>query len=356
MSFDVIVIGAGPAGSVCSRHLARKGFSVLLVDKAQFPRPKICGDCLTPRSYNLWEEEDLLRPFESLPHYAITDFFISAGTNPPLRVPLSGNDRPHRAVSRTLMDDWLLREAEKSGVVVHENSRILEINGPACIVTDQGEFKARVLIGADGRNSWVARSAGLPVGKALCRRVAWQSRAPAATIEKGVHMKFFDQGYLGTVRHNEQEANVCIVLNQPCKATPQEIASRYLGIAASLAWKSVTPLSRMPGEVAREQTLLIGDAARIIEPFTGEGTYMAMRSGQLAGHCTAKAFEGRSLYSLAPVYMEKHRELYRKMAFHNQLTRWLALHPKTAQATVKILQHQPRLLELLVYSNLYQKN
>jgi 2-polyprenyl-6-methoxyphenol hydroxylase-like FAD-dependent oxidoreductase len=48
MSYDVIIIGAGPAGSLCARHLSRQGHSVLLLDKAQFPRPKICGDCLTP--------------------------------------------------------------------------------------------------------------------------------------------------------------------------------------------------------------------------------------------------------------------------------------------------------------------
>jgi menaquinone-9 beta-reductase len=356
MSFDVIVVGAGPAGSVCSRHLARQGLSVLLIDKAQFPRPKICGDCLTPRCWTIWQEEDLLPFFQNLPHYPITNFLLSQGQQHPLRVTLPSEYKQHRAISRTVMDDWLLKEAQAAGVQVHQSTRIQEMTGPTSVLTDRGEFHAQVLIGADGRNSWVARSSGIPPGKALCRRVAWQSRCPALTIEEGVHMKFFDQGYLGTVRHNNLEANVCVVLNQPCRITPQEIAARYLGIDSALAWKSVTPLSRQAGPVAKGRTLLIGDAARIIEPFTGEGTYMAMKSGQLAAQCVSHALKENRLSDLASDYSRKHRDLYQQMPFHNRLTRWMAWHPKLAQVIVRLLQKKPELVEQLVYSNLYQSS
>ncbi|MDZ4789276.1 MAG: NAD(P)/FAD-dependent oxidoreductase [Blastochloris sp.] len=353
MVVDVIIVGAGPAGSICARHLAQHGHSVALLDKAQFPRQKICGDCLTPRSWNLWQEEELLHGFEQLPHYVIQNFFLSSGTDSMLSVKLSSKNKGHRAVSRTDMDDWLLKEAAASGVHIRQGVRINEISGTHTVVTNEETFESRVLVGADGRNSTIARNLGLSPNKALCRRVAWQTRAPVATIAQGVHMKFFSQGYLGCVPLNEKEANVCVVINQPSSLTPQGVVARYLDIHSPLIWKSVSPLSRKPGKVAINQGLLIGDAARIIEPFTGEGTYMAMRSGQLAAQCISQALKNNTLNQLANNYTRAHHKLYQKMPFHNRLSRWLALNPKVAQFIVSFLKHNPSLLKKLVESNLY---
>ncbi|NJK93507.1 MAG: FAD-dependent oxidoreductase, partial [Blastochloris sp.] len=176
MRHDVIIVGAGPAGSLCARHLARQGFSVLLLDKAAFPRPKICGDCLTPRVWSLWEQEDLTSPFQNLPHYLIQRFYLSCNRDSPLEVPLPPELPQHRAVCRTLLDHWLLQEAEKSGVKVLSNTTVERISGSHELLTSQGSFYGKILIGADGRNSFVARQHQLPPGPPACRRVAWQAR------------------------------------------------------------------------------------------------------------------------------------------------------------------------------------
>jgi menaquinone-9 beta-reductase len=262
-------------------------------------------------------------------------------------------EQKHYALSRTLMDDWLIREAYQSGVDVRQSIRVQRIEGTYSVTTDQGEFNSKILVGADGRNSWVSRTLKIPTGKATCRRVAWQARAAADDVAEGVHMKFFDHGYIGTVRHQGEGSNICIVINQPARLSPQEVAARYLGLHSSLAWKSVTPLSRQPSPVAQGRALLIGDAARIIEPFTGEGTYMALRSGQLAAQCISQALQQNKRETLASHYTHAHQALYHHLPFHNRLTRWLALHPKIAQNVVALLQTQPKLLELLLYSNLY---
>lgn len=354
---DVIVIGAGPAGSMCARRLARHGHSILLLDKAFFPRPKICGDCLTPRCWDLWEQENLLTNFKNLPHYDILDFHLSSGTNSSLKIPLPSCEKKHRAVARSTMDAWLLSEAESSGVSVKQGITISDLfassSGLYSAVTDQGTFQSKVVVGADGRNSFTARKLGLVPGRILCRRVAWQATAPSSGVSEGVHMKFFSQGYIGTVPLNAYESNICVVINQPSKLTPQAVVKKYLGIQSSLSWKSVSPLSRKPGEIAKNSVLLIGDAARIIEPFTGEGTYMAMRSGLVAADSISQALKSNQFTHLANEYITAHHKLYRQMPFHNRLTRWLAWNPRIAQLLVRLLKLYPPLLQKLVHSNLY---
>src|SRR5213078_3006480 len=141
------------------------------------------------------------------------------------------------------------------------------------IGTDCGEtFVARILIGADGRNSTVARLRNL-LPRPERERIALQAHVPLPRdFGNRIVLQFLPEGYSGQAPVNDRELNLCLV------GAPQTISS--LRASADQTWRTITPLTRAPVSVAHENLFFIGDAARVVEPFTGEGIYYAVRSGQ----------------------------------------------------------------------------
>ena len=150
-----------------------------------------------------------------------------------------------------------------------------------------GDFRARALIAADGRNSTVARLRNL-LPRPTRERVALQAHIPLPqNFGKRIVLQFLREGYSGQAPVNKTELNLCLVGTPPTISRLRQWAQSHFEIAANQPWRTITPLTRAPVPCAHENLLFIGDAARVVEPFTGEGIYYALRSGELAAdaHC-----------------------------------------------------------------------
>ncbi|MDX6767532.1 MAG: FAD-dependent monooxygenase [Candidatus Methylacidiphilales bacterium] len=342
---DLLILGAGPAGSMAALVAARAGLSVAVIDKARFPRPKICGDCLHPSVWDIFRRQGLDTSFSLLPHQPLTRLRLSSDFNNPLEFVRSAHPDGQRAVSRENLDHWLMKEAQQAGASYFTEttplSLSLEKNGT--LLTDRGEFRGKVLVGADGRNSWLARVSGLSRPNPRCPRVAWQTSLDCPGADDAVHMTFFPEGYFGLARNGTGPANLCMVLRTDSGVHPSEIAARYFPGSGDLDWHSVHPIARAPARPSSGNILLVGDAARVVEPFTGEGIALALASGELAGKLSAQAVHHQTIDRLSLEYQAAHLALYRGLSWQNALTRWLGIHPSWGCRTVRWLGQRPGL-------------
>jgi flavin-dependent dehydrogenase len=352
--YDMIVVGAGPAGSLFSYLTARAGFKVLLLDKSYFPRQKVCGDCLNAKCWSIWKAAGLEESFRELPHHKVTDFKISNEDTDPVGIELPASRRDERAISREVLDEWLRQQAIDAGVECLTSVNLRSFESRSELVTSEGTFQGTVIVGADGRNSWIARAAGMDKGRRTCSRIGWQTTIPAALADDSVHIKFFKEGYFGLVRYSDKEANLCLLLDSNSFNTPQMIADRFFDNLPPLGWKSTFPISRSDNLAGDKNVLLLGDAAKMVEPFTGEGIYMALHSAwDAANLCISHLAEQRPAFKLGPLWRHRHRNLFnRHIYLQNHLSRWLAIKPARGSNAVRIIERYPKLLSYLTHTTL----
>ena len=183
--FDVAIVGGGPAGSSCAASCAVAGLRTLVLDREKFPREKVCGDCLNPSCWPVFERLELTERVRDLPHSKLSSVEFIAIDGRKVIVDFPSGAGCEISVKRSLLDDLLLNRAGELGADVHEQTTAtgLSENGHWKIETASGEFfQARILIGADGRNSTVARLCNLfPPSER--ERVALQAHVPGPIVK-----------------------------------------------------------------------------------------------------------------------------------------------------------------------------
>jgi menaquinone-9 beta-reductase len=322
---DVIVVGAGPAGSAIATLLARRGAQVLLLDRSRFPRRKVCAECLSPEAARPLESLGVLDQVENAGAARLRGWTVRAPGGAMLR---GSFDAPHGwsparpyglALPRERLDAILLAAARDAGADVREGVRVTDLaterNGRVTGVrvldgATRVELRARLVIGADGLRSVIARRAG------LARTARWPRRIALVAHYSGIeglnaHGELFADidGYVGVASVGGTLANVALVV-------PASRGREIAGDAAMFAdsWLESRPYlaGRMRGARRESPTLatgpfashsrrswspgvaLVGDAADFFDPFTGEGVYAALRgaellAGELAAHSEAGA-------------------------------------------------------------------
>jgi flavin-dependent dehydrogenase len=349
--FDVIVGGGGPAGATAGAFCAQHGLRVALFEHARFPRHKVCGDVINPNCWPVLERLGVAETIRELPHHPIDGALFATTENHTVTIPLPPATI---AIRRSLFDMALLEHARACGVQVFEDKTVHEISMDRRVVTSDGQFVAlRGIVGADGRHSITARKAG------LARRhrggdgpIAFQSHfhAPEA-LDGRVQLHLFRGGYCGLVRVDAQRANLCIVtdqrgaqLHRDCEALFTHTVwrnprFRELGVAPEPLepLQSAHPLQAPMNLPARNGVFLAGDALRVVEPFTGQGIFFALRTGELA----AEAICRRS--GCEKTYVAAVAKLYRQRGRTNEWLRRAMYRERAARTIVPILQRAPRL-------------
>jgi flavin-dependent dehydrogenase len=218
----------------------------------------------------------------------------------------------------------------------------LEHNGDWKIATlTCGDFRARALIAADGRNSTVARLRSL-LPRPTRERVALQAHIPLPqNFGKRIVLQFLREGYSGQAPVNKTELNLCLVGKPSTISRLREWAQSQFEIAANQPWRTITPLTRAPVPCAHENLLFIGDAARVVEPFTGEGIYYALRSGELAANAIAKIIRGEDRQLALRDFARASAEMYRGRLWINRLARAAVLSPRLASFLIQAARVEP---------------
>lgn len=342
-AYDVVIVGAGPAGAAAAILLARAGLSILVLERVSFPREKVCGDCLNPGAWKIFDRLGVSELVESLPAAKLrwVDFLDMDCRK--IRFELPNGSRGERGIRRKVLDDVLINHAISAGAEVRFGSPVLKVEEGWKITTDSETVRARFLVAADGRNSSVARLlADFP--RTQTDRVALQTHFPIE-LEPHVSLQLCRDGYLGLATIGEGIANLCLVSRpQSIQRFRLEAAGRF-GLAPNHRWQSITPLTRAPIRSRRPNLLYIGDAGRVVEPLTGEGILYALQSGTLAADaiCTAAAQSSDPILH----YSEHRKEIYRNRLWVNQLARLAVLHPTIANQFLRILKFNPAPLQYL---------
>jgi len=347
--FDVAIVGGGPAGSVCAAFCSRAGLGTLVLEREDFPREKVCGDCLNPSCWPVLERLGLVAPVRDLPHSKLdsVEFIAIGGRN--VIVDLPSGDDCELSVKRSLFDALLLKRAQELGAHVREETTVTALAHDENwkIETAGGEnFSARILIGADGRNSTVARLCNL-LPRPARERVALQAHiALPQNFGRRVVLQFLPEGYSGQAPVNETELNLCLVGTPPTISRLRKWAEGHFEITANQSWRTITPLTRSPVPCAHENVLFIGDAARVVEPFTGEGIYYAMQSGELAAIAISKIMRGEDQQATLREFAGACAEMYRGRLWINRLARMAVLWPRAGSLFVRAAQIQPAIMSL----------
>ncbi len=339
MTYDVVIVGAGPGGSTCAALCATAGWKTLLLDRATFPRDKVCGDCVNPACWPILDRLGVSEQLLTQPHarLAAVEFIGLDGRNVLLPLPTEG--RGEIAISRKLLDETLLQRAIAAGAEVRQETTVTGIAAGWKIETNRGAFSARHLVGADGRNSTVARLLDL-LPPALRDRVGLQTHAPDAVgFGDKVALQFLPHGYAGIAGIGGGALNLCVVARGPHLEELQAWAADRFKLPPEQAWRSMTPLARRPIPAQHGSLLFVGDAARVVEPFTGEGIYYALASGTLAADCLTK--------DRLPDYAASHAALYRGRLWINRLAKAAVLSPRLSSAMLAIARVRPSLLRFL---------
>jgi flavin-dependent dehydrogenase len=362
-TFDVIVVGAGPAGSVAAADLAARGYRTALLDRARFPRDKPCGDYCNPGAVRQLEGlgvlPDLVRQGAAL----ISGMTIVAQDGSTF-VALYPTGRA-MLVPRRRLDAVLAARAAAQGAQFVEGYQVDQV-GLERAVTVGGlgrapSLRAQLLLAADGMRSIVAGRLGLrtalPAGRYTIGAYFSGVPGPAAgELHLGPGL------YGGVARFGDGTANVCLALPRTRMRRKQADAAfrdavRTLPILREQvgAWtrespyRVTGPLGFASHPVVAERTLLAGDAALQIEPITGQGMFFALRTAGMAAQEAASALEhGRTdARSLAGYARRRAQILGGRLRLLKAVTA-LALHPRMAPGLVRRLRGDARLAQTLL--------
>src|SRR5207302_2002506 len=348
---DVAIVGGGPAGSTCAAFCAAAGLRTLVLEREKFPREKVCGDCLNPACWPVLARLELAEEIRNGPHGVVNAVEFIAISGQKLRVDLFVRDDGMISVKRSLFDHLLLDRARTLGAEIREEATLIALDRTAAknwkIDVVRETFAARVVVGADGRNSTVARLRNL-LPRPERERVALQAHIPLPRdFGNRIVLQFLPEGYSGQAPVNDRELNLCLVGAPPTISSLRAWAEQEFKLPTAQTWRTITPLTRAPISTAHENLFFVGDAARVVEPFTGEGIYYALRSGELAANAIVKIIRGEDRQRAMRKFTRAHRAMYRGRLWINRLARAAVLSPKTASGLLQVARFSPTIMRLL---------
>ncbi len=297
-TYDAIVVGLGPAGATAAYEMSRAGLSVLAIEKQTHPRYKVCGGGLSARI------EQLLDPgFKSIVEQTISGIQFSYRGQDSISIE-SPNPIAYM-VMRDRFDHHLVQQARRVGTDIHEgeaSKSFRHLTDGVEVTTDRGCYQGKVLIGADGANSQVARQlfpgrrlrciptleSEVEVGPGLQYPAQGKALVDIGAGSMGYAWVFPKQGRL-SVGVGEFQSKPASLKNtfdrfvQGEKGLASLDIPKPLGHPLPLFSSRIEPYKEQePGEFVNGRALLVGDAGHLVDPLFGEGIYYAVRSGKMA--------------------------------------------------------------------------
>jgi menaquinone-9 beta-reductase len=306
--WDVVVVGAGPAGAVSAALLARRGFRVALLDRARFPRYKACAEYMSPGVREVAHRLGVWEAIQAAEPRLVPGMEVVSPRGTVLRLEYTVGDRQRHAATlpRHTLDALLVKHAEAcgaelvSGVTAH-NALVSEGVVSGISASHDGatiRFPARLTIVADGHRSTIAKALHFalpprwPVRMGLVAH--YEGSAPLRDGFGQMHVG--TGGYCGVAPLPEDRLNVAIVVKADAVTSSGMTATKYFehwiesmpALRLLLAHcrrissvRGVGPIGSRARRASTAGALVVGDAAGFFDPFTGEGIFRALRGAEL---------------------------------------------------------------------------
>jgi geranylgeranyl reductase family protein len=345
-SFDLVIVGAGPAGAAAALYAKRHGLSVCLLDRDRFPRDKICGDALSGKSLAILLDLGLLERVRALPGKLVNKVVFGSPDHVhatidlsirPLHDTATGRDTTMEGsvIRREIFDNFLFQEARSvadhcqegfhvHGLIEEGNGSVVGVEGKGDDDETSVQFRGNMVLGCDGFNSIVARKSGLYVHDSRHWVVALrQYHENVSGLENQIELHYVDEvlpGYFWVFPLENGQANVGIgMLHKSIKGGQVNLkeALRKVMSRPPFAERFATarPLEKpvgwnLPiGSIQRtchsNGIMLLGDAAGLIDPFTGEGIGNALYSSKFA---VETAVEAKAAADYSATFLRRYEE------------------------------------------------
>jgi flavin-dependent dehydrogenase len=376
-SYDVIIIGAGPAGCTSALFLRQKGLRVLVLDRAAFPRDKVCGEFISPAADNILEELGVLEAIQQSNPMRLQGVAVSSYGKPELCIdypPCPGRVKPMTSLSlpRFQLDHLLVQKVVGQGIEVRERhavddflfdeDRVVGVKG-----RDETHrpftFSASVVVDASGRNGLSLRRLGLIKPHRGPGKIALAAHWENVQFPHDYcYMHISTPGYTGMAPVAKDSVNVVLVVEDRY-VKGQELDAFYQAVVLGnerrrslLAGARLKERVRSVGSLAYDVRpvpcgglVLAGDTTGFIDPFTGEGIYLSLRSAQLAAGVIQKAFEAEdfSREFLAEYDRQRQAEFHKKFILSRVLQKFI-YQRRWCDGVVALLRRNPQMAQTLV--------
>ncbi|HMG37366.1 MAG TPA: FAD-dependent monooxygenase [Blastocatellia bacterium] len=366
--FDVIVVGAGPAGCSAAITLTTLGARVLLLEEKRMPRPKLCGEFVTPECLPTLRRLGVLEAMIDAGAQRISKVRVvtASGRTVESKVPdISPTQEAAISLSRARFDQVLFERAAEIGVAcmdgtavkqrLSDGKRTIGVEAVSLPSGSAVRFRSAFVLDGSGRNSRLVvgqheRIGGLK-GYRLYAMEAHLSGVP--DLDDQLDLCFFPGGYGGLSRIEDGLVNICFILGEKvlrdARSDPKAILQRTMCANQTArdrlrtaevegAWLTVGPLTFGRTRLGGDGVIAIGDAGGMIDPFTGTGIQMALRTGELAAEAVSRSVGTEEAIGC-------YGELYRR-EFSDRLTaanwlRGIVSSPAAANFTVGVLSRVP---------------
>jgi flavin-dependent dehydrogenase len=341
--YDIIIIGAGLAGSSLATVLSRQGWHVALLERRHLPQHKVCGEFLSPESQQSLRASGLYETVANLSPALMDHALLVTPAGVRLRVALPGHAW---GVSRFALDEALLKAAAQAGAAVQTGVTVTDVHtsGQGCTVkarTARGEeqFTARATVAACGRHPLAALRARSEQTQPDKRRshVGVKCHYEGVAIPPQVELYLFPGGYAGLAPVEQGRVNLCLLATREAFAAAggsvdtmlEAICYWNAALRRRLAGGHIVPDSRVavaPVDTNRpaapwEGMARVGDAVTMIPPLCGDGMAMALRSAEL---CAPLAHEFLSGQCSLAAWEQRYRQVWHQECDRSLLVgRWL---------------------------------
>ncbi|MBC8282842.1 MAG: NAD(P)/FAD-dependent oxidoreductase [Nitrospinae bacterium] len=374
---DVIVVGGGPAGCAAAIGLNRLGYRVVLCDQAKFPRDKVCGEFISPAADPILDRLGVLKHIEALTPKRLKGVAISSyeGEELVIDYPCQPGkvERPTSlSVPRYKLDSLFIEQVKRVGVEVREQNKITDfILDEGCVAGVQGwdenktsfALRAPLVIDAGGRNSLSLKKFNLKRESSRNSKIAMAAHWKGAEIaDDYCYMHVSRPGYTGISSVGEDRANVVLVVDRYSMngekpdsfywnaVMKNRLRNKILQNAECVeSVRAVESLGFSVKPIPCGGLLLVGDAMGFIDPFTGEGIYLSLRSSEIAVEVAAKAFQNYDFSRDAlKIYDERRKQEFDKKFLLSRILQKLIYSPFFCDRVVRVLKERHDLTETLV--------
>jgi menaquinone-9 beta-reductase len=307
-SYDVVVIGAGPAGCVAAFHLAQAGHRTLVLEQSTLPRHTVCGEFISPEALDAFEEMDVLGEMRSAGGQDVDSVLISG---PNGRIVQADMAERGFALSRFALDRMLCDRAASVGAEIRFSERVIDIRGSLeggfRVQTATGAYQARAVVGTFGKRSILDRKLERGFFSQATPYLGFKQHFDGNACGSSVELHAFEGGYCGLVGIEDGRMNACCLIEKPVLegGTADSIfdrlaslnpllSDRLRGRQALLAKPLViSQISFERKDVMEGDVFMAGDAARLITPMCGDGIAMAIEGGRMAAGYASSFLYGR---------------------------------------------------------------